>query len=199
LLRVNIVVTLCDTSSIFMLWPIAPEMLKEGKYGCVTIQEVHDEIFRTQKFKDKYPWRTQYKSKIEIIPRQKANNDNVAGYRNTVDSLCDSFCKDHQTGRIFDLSYVDKSIIACALANGYSISSGDGVLVNFVKQEFNDEFKGYVSALGIVNIWIQGKIIKWNKVSQDCLEKWNEQDEPRQPKGTRRKFRKLTRLKYPGP
>jgi hypothetical protein len=42
---------LCDTCSVLMLIRIAPDMFRDDRYGCVTIQEVFQELFRTQKFK----------------------------------------------------------------------------------------------------------------------------------------------------
>lgn len=46
---------LCDTCSVLMLIRIAPDMFEDSRYGCVTTQEVIRELFRTQRFKEKYP------------------------------------------------------------------------------------------------------------------------------------------------
>ena len=54
-----------------MLIRIAPDMFCDERYGCVTMQEVIKELFRTQKFKAKYPWRTRYKSKIKALGASK--------------------------------------------------------------------------------------------------------------------------------
>jgi len=62
---------LCDTCSVLMLIRIAPDMFHDDRYGCVTIQEVFQELFRTQKFKTRYPWRTRYKSKIKALGKSK--------------------------------------------------------------------------------------------------------------------------------
>jgi hypothetical protein len=44
-----------------MLIRIAPDMFRDDRFGCVTIQEVFQELFRTQKFKKQmiliYIWR----------------------------------------------------------------------------------------------------------------------------------------------
>lgn len=45
---------LCDTCKVLMLIRIAPDMFRDDGYGCVTIQEVFQELFRTQKFKMQY-------------------------------------------------------------------------------------------------------------------------------------------------
>lgn len=37
---------LCDTCTILMLIRIAPDMFIDGRYNCVTINEVRDEIFK---------------------------------------------------------------------------------------------------------------------------------------------------------
>lgn len=46
-------IILCDTSSVVMLLRIAPEMFEDKRYGCVTIKEVYNELFATQKFKSR--------------------------------------------------------------------------------------------------------------------------------------------------
>ena len=55
---------LCDTCSVLMLIRIAPDMFCDDRYECVTIQEMIQEMFRTQKFKMRYPWRTKYKPRF---------------------------------------------------------------------------------------------------------------------------------------
>jgi len=59
---------LCDTSSILMLIRIAPEMFLNESYDCYTIKEVWEEMFQTTKFKNKYPWRVNFKKNIKILP-----------------------------------------------------------------------------------------------------------------------------------
>ena len=58
---------LCDTCSVLMLIRIAPDMFTDERFDCVTVQEVCEEIFRTQRFKTKYPWRSDYKDKIRPV------------------------------------------------------------------------------------------------------------------------------------
>ncbi len=59
---------LCDTCSVLMLIRIAPKMFNEKEYECLTVKEVHQEIKRTQKFKEKYQWR------IDFLPEIKMEN-----------------------------------------------------------------------------------------------------------------------------
>lgn len=55
---------LCDTSSILLLLRIAPDMFRDERFQCKTILDVHDEIFRTSKFKTKYPWIKELRARI---------------------------------------------------------------------------------------------------------------------------------------
>ncbi|MEA3378994.1 MAG: hypothetical protein U9Q69_05160, partial [Nanoarchaeota archaeon] len=66
-----------------MLIRIAPDMFCDDSYGCVTIQEVLQELFRTQKFKTKYPWRTKYKSKIKVLGKSKVESGDFKLYVET--------------------------------------------------------------------------------------------------------------------
>ncbi|MBA4419143.1 MAG: hypothetical protein C0392_14735 [Syntrophus sp. (in: bacteria)] len=43
------------------------DMFTDERFDCVTVQEVCEEIFRTQRFKTKYPWRSDYKGRIHPI------------------------------------------------------------------------------------------------------------------------------------
>ena len=60
---------LCDTCSVLMLIRIAPDMFSDDRYECLTIQEVFRELFRTQKFKSRYPWREKYKPKVKALEK----------------------------------------------------------------------------------------------------------------------------------
>ena len=129
---------LCDTCSILMVIRIAPDMLIDEKYGCVTIQEVREEIIRQQKFKDKYPWRHGFKDKIRCIPNSEIiNNDFANQYLEAINLLIESNITNNKTGRLFDLSPVDKKFISCALSFGFKISTGDGDIKNIANQEFS--------------------------------------------------------------
>ncbi len=106
---------LCDTCSILMVIRIAPDMLTDEMYGCFTIQEVRKEIIRQQKFKDKYPWRRRFKDKIRCIPNSEIlNNNAVNQYVEAINLLIESNIINNKTGRLFDLSPIDRKFASCA-------------------------------------------------------------------------------------
>lgn len=181
-----------------MLLQIAPDMFKDERYKCNTIKDVHDELFGTQKFKNKYPWRTTYKSKMRTLPETQMKDKKVAEYLDTIRLLINNGTVNNETNELFDISYVDSKIIACSLAYGYTISTGEKDIVNFAKQEFPDEFKGTISALGIINMWLRDQLFKWDETKQKYLSKWKEKGEHKQPKSAIKQFQKLTHRKYPG-
>jgi hypothetical protein len=190
---------LCDTCSILMVIRIAPDMLNDEKYGCFTIQEVRKEIIRQQKFKDKYPWRHKLKDKIRCIPNSDIlNNNTVNQYFEAINLLIESNITNNKTGRLFDLSPVDKKFIACALSFGFKISTGDGDIKDIANQEFSKAFKGNISPLGMVNMWIRNGLINWNDTLNEYVTDWKRTGEAPQPKHQKRVYRKLAGLKYPG-
>jgi len=189
---------LCDTSCVLMLIRIAPRMFLAEHYRCCTINVVRHEIFRTQRFVNKYPWRIDYKDKIRCLSNELTDNDDVSGFLQIITNLDEHGVVNEKTGRDFDLSYIDRKIIACALANGCRITSGDNDLKEFAKQQFGPEFKGSISPLGMINGWIQQGIIKWNNKRHEYLADWNKDEEHSQPKNQKIKFKKLTGKRYPG-
>ena len=189
---------LCDTSSIMMLIRIAPDMFLDKRYRCFTINLMRHEIFRTLKFKRKYPWRNDFKAKIQGLPSNFTNNADVSRYFEAIRLLIRNITINAKTGRPFDLSYVDRMFLACALANGYKISTGDDNLALFALQEFKNEFHGNISPLGIINRWMREGLIKWNEELHSYVTDWKINNEHPQPKKQIREFKKLTGLSYPG-
>lgn len=190
---------LCDTCSILMVIRIAPDMLNDDRYDYFTIQEVRKEIIRQQKFKDKYPWRQKFKDKIRCIPNSEIiNNDLVDQYNDVINLLIENNTTNNKTGRLFDLSSVDKKFIACAFSFGFKISTGDGDIKDIANQEFSKTFKGSVSPLGMVNMWIRNGLVNWSDKLHGYVEAWKRTGEAPQPKGQKNKFKKLTGRKYPG-
>lgn len=189
---------LCDTSSIMMLIRIAPDMFLDKRYRCFTINLMRHEIFRTPKFKRKYPWRNDFKTKIQGLPSNFTNNADVNQYFEAINLLIRNISVNANTGRPFDLSYVDQVFLACALANGYKISTGDENLSLFAIQEFGEEFHGNISPLGIINRWMREGLIKWNEELHSYVADWKITNEHPQPKKQIREFKKLTGLSYPG-
>ncbi|MFH1026054.1 MAG: hypothetical protein V1764_05180 [Nitrospirota bacterium] len=95
-----------------MLIRIAPNMFTDERFDCVTVQEVCEEIFRTQRFKTKYPWRSEYKGKIRPSNSLKNTSDDYKLHFDVVKHLIDAGGISTKTGRVFGLSFVDKKIAA---------------------------------------------------------------------------------------
>jgi hypothetical protein len=189
---------LCDTSSIMMLVRIAPDMFLDSKYRCITLNLMRNEIFRNPKFKNKYPWRNDFKAKIQCLPSSVTDNADVNRYFEAISMLIRNITINTKTGRPFDLSYADQRFLACALANGYRISTGDENLTLFASQEFGDEFHGNISPLGIINRWMSEELIEWNDQLHSYVADWKINNEHPQPEKQMRKFKKLTGRSYPG-
>lgn len=189
---------LCDTSCIMMLLRIAPDRFIAEHYKCCTIGPVGDEIFRTQKFETKYPWRDQFKDRVRCLTNDFVQSDNVVRYSDAVTSLIDHGTVNEKTGLEFDLSYVDKMVLSCALGNGFRITTGDDDLKVFGIQEFGDDFKGWISPLGMINRWIKDGMIEWNDTLHDYLADWDRDNEHPQPQHQERVFKKLIGRSYPG-
>ena len=61
-------IIVADTCSLLMLLRLNPEMLTDPKFGCCTTQEIRDEIFQTARFARDYPWRNEFRNKIQVVP-----------------------------------------------------------------------------------------------------------------------------------
>ncbi len=191
-------IILCDTSSVVMLLRIAPEMFEDQRYGCVTIKEVYNELFATQKFKSRYPWRTDYRDKIGPLTTSQMDGEEVSQYFSVIDELNKAGTINRKSDRLFDLSHTDKRILAGALAHKFKITSGDRDLIQFAKQEFPSLFKGDISPMGIINMWLKNGLILWDDVKHEYLAEWDRQAEPSQPIKAIGKFQHITRRRYPG-
>lgn len=189
---------LCDTSSILLLIRIAPDMFIDERYQCCTIQPVRDEIFRTQKFKSKYPWRDKYKNKIRCLSPEALQKAEIQFYQDAIYRLNDFGTINTYTGKIFSLSRVDILFLACALAHGFSITTGDQGIKDFAAQQFAGIFSGNVSALELINIWLEKKLIHWDEKLHEFLSDWGKQNEHAQPEEQKQRFERLTGMDYPG-
>lgn len=187
---------LCDTCSVLMVVRIAPEMFVDERYRCVTIPSVYSEIFRTQKFKTKYPWRDDYRSKIVPIGIGAFSNSEIEVNLSTISLLVDAGVLNSKTGRLIDLSRTDKEIVACAAAHKYEITSGDGNLVDFAEQQFDIS---NVSPLGLVNEWLEEGLISWDERMQMVIEDWEKCGENPQSKSEAGRYQRITRKFYVGP
>jgi hypothetical protein len=181
-----------------MLIRIAPQMFLDEAYQCCTIFEAHNEFFQTQKFRDKYPWRGKFKNKIKSLTFSAEEKRRFTEYLSTIDLLLDNHVINENNGKFFDLSSVDRKIIAAALACGHKISSTDNALLDFAEQQFPDDFQGYVLPLGVVNSWLMKKFITWGEEVERVITDWKAQNEPAQMQEDKSMFCKLTRKKYPG-
>jgi len=70
-----------------MLLRIAPEMFIDPQYECLTLPEVKKEILQTTKFKDKYSWRVQFKSKLKTIGMSEYDDQDFKLAKNTINTL----------------------------------------------------------------------------------------------------------------
>jgi hypothetical protein len=187
---------LCDTCSVLMLIRIAPDMFTDERFDCVTVQEVCEEIFRTQRFKTKYPWRTDYKDKIRPSNSLRNTGDVFELHLDVVRRLVDAGRTSSRTGKAFGLSFVDKKIAAYVTAYDLEISSTDNSLIDFLEQEFDKKNK---SPLAILNGWIRGGLITWNEEVRKIVEDWDKNGEPVQPTKDKKDFLRLTGVRYAGP
>lgn len=188
----------CDSSSILMLLRIAPDMFIDDAYGCMTIREIHDEIVRTNKFKTKYPWAGEMRANIKPLILEEEHKEQEALYFDTIRSLNRIGTENQETGRLFDLSFVDMKVISHALTLKYRITSGDRALVQFAQQEFRGEFRGAISPLEIINRWLEKGLIDWDQERYRYLSAWAEQNEHPQPVVAKRRFEELTGYVYTG-
>ena len=187
---------ICDTCAILMLIRIAPQLFIDKQYDCYTIHEARDELFKTPKFKERYPWRNNYKSNVECLTLSHVQKSKFKQYFGAIGLVLNNCAIDKQTGKVLDLSYTDKSIIAYALVCEYKISSGDDKLIRFAKQEFPDEFKGLISPLGVINLWLKEGIFVWRDEFDKYISDWK--NEAPQPQNEIVRFEKLTKKKYLG-
>lgn len=184
---------LCDTCSVLMLIRIAPKMFIEKEYECLTVKEVHQEIKRTQKFKEKYPWRNDYLPEIKV---ENLKNEQFEPISKLIHNTLEAGKLNRKTKRYFDLSRTDRIIAAYTVSNELNFSSTDDDLTVFLEQEY--DVRNYCP-LEIINIWLQKKLIKWNKNRQQILMDWDRDNEHPQPKAEAKKFEELTGFNYPGP
>lgn len=182
-----------------MLIRIAPNMFIDPNFECVTLPEVREEIVRTQRFKTKYPWRNRYRDKLKCVPISYLNNSaDYKLYCETSQLIINSGAINSKSDRLFNLSRVDIKVLSFALSEGYKLATGDAGIKEFAMQEFKDDYKGSISPLGMINMWLQNGLIKWNDKKHDYLSDWAASNEDPQPRRQKSLFKKLTGKKYPG-
>jgi hypothetical protein len=187
---------LCDTSSILMLIRIAPAMFTDSRFDCITLPEVRAEIFGTQKFKTKYPWREHFQGNIVALTTTGITQVNSKFYVKAVKNLVESGVINDRTGQFFNLSRVDQRIAALVVAAEYTVSTGDRNLADFLKQEFERE---NISALGIVTKWLAAGLIAADARLEAIIEDWANCAEHAQPRADIAAFERIGGIRYPGP
>jgi len=184
---------LCDTCSILMLIRIAPDMFVNPKYECVTINEVRDEFIGTVHFKDKYPWRKEFKSHIKS--RMLLSKADIDSYFQIVNSLASSAIN-KKTNRFFSLSHVDQLIAATVIGNDdVTISTGDQGLIDFLDQEFDEQ---NVYSLELVVEWLEMQLINWSDSIKFVLDDWDDKNEKPQPRSAAQALELSTGYRYTG-
>jgi hypothetical protein len=191
-------IILCDTSSILLLLRIAPDMFINPVYECVTIHEVIREIIATPKFKNKYPWRTEYRGKLQPLPNSKYRTTAYENAKKAIGLLLDNGVINAKTQKMIGLSEEDQAVAACAIIHGYIITTGDNNLIAFLRQEFKSNFKGNWTALEIVNFWLEKKIISWDDAKHALVGEWRQMEEVAQPQEAKKRFTLITGRSYPG-
>jgi hypothetical protein len=181
-----------------MLIRIAPDMFTDPKFECVTINDVVKEIYRTQKFKNRYPWRKRYKSKIKPLSNSVLKSKNFKLCYSVNSKLIENGVINRKTKLYFDLSRVDQKIIACAQANIYRITTGDKDLIQYYLQQCSNNPDEIISPLGMINLWLKKNLISWDEKLQTILEDWKKCDEAPQPRAEIKIFKELTGYKYLG-
>lgn len=183
---------LCDTCSILLVIRITPTMFIDPRFECATLPSVRDEIFSTQKFRHRYPWRDDFKSQIVSLATTAIAAANHEYYLKLVRNLVTAGVTNAETGRYFNLSRVDQSIAAFVIAAGCDISTGDAALAEFLKQEFET---ANVSALGLVNRWLETGLVTVNANLLAVIKEWR--SEHPQPPNDIAAFERITGLRYP--
>ncbi len=179
---------LCDTSSILMLIRIAPEMFIDERFECVTLPAVRDEILRSAKFVDKFPWRKEYKNRIKVLSSYHYETEDFKQVRDVTSTYLEAVGNS-------GLSRVDKEILVYSQTYNTDITTGDGPLAKFSKKHY-----GIVNipVLQLLNNWIAKGLVTINDTILELIKEWDLQDEPVQPKAEIKRFEQMTGFKYPG-
>jgi hypothetical protein len=168
-------------------------MFSDSRFNCKTIPEVRKEFISTSKFKDKYPWRRNYREVLKTT--NLLNESSRKFYCEAVDHLADSV-RNSETQRYFSLSRVDKLIAATVIGTeDAKISTGDQGLIDFLKQQFDNQ---NVYPIELVVEWLQKELIVWSEQVRNVLDDWDEKNEKPQPKSAVNTLKKLTGFSYKG-
>lgn len=189
-------ILICDTCSVLMLIRIAPDMFIDSRFECVTINMVCNELSKNPKFKTKYLWYIKYKSKIIPLGATIEDNPSVNTILKVINNMLEtSEVVNTRTGRLFNLSYTDRKIAACAKALNHMVSTVEHELPDFLIQQFDIKvFK----PLKVINDWLRKGLFQWDDEKQAVLEDWLVCNETPQDKRLIREFTHITNREYPG-
>lgn len=184
---------LCDTCSVLMLLRIAPDMFTDPSYECMMTQTVYQEFIQTQKFKNKYPWRGTYRQHLKSVSQGDLDDAGYGLKLNIIKTINNTAIR-VSTGRRYNLSRADTEVAAATVCLAAKITTGDINLAAFLADQFDIEC---ISALGLVNLWLEKEILTWNNDRQAIIEEWISLGERPQPKKDIRRFERLTGCDYP--
>lgn len=175
-----------------MLLRIAPDMFADERYECITTRTVHDEIMRTTRFKERYPWRKAYRSNLKTVNPGEVEDDDFRLVLEAVRAVNAQL--NPRTGRFYDLSRADQRIAATAIHLKHAVSTCDRNLADLLDRQFDT---ANVWPLELVNRWLEGNLIEWDDARQEILDDWHRCGEPAQPNSAIAKFEQLTGRSFP--
>ena len=187
-------VILCDTCAIMMIIRLVPDMFVDPRFDCKTTTFIREEIFRTTKFKEKYPWRTDFKSKVRAISETELRGQ-LTLVEQSINAIINTGTVNNKTKRCFDLSWADRMLAAVSVAKKWQLCSHDRDLVDFLEQEFD---QNSISPLGLYNKWLEKDLITYSAEHGNIMSDWKRCNERPQPVNEVRKFIILTGQEYQG-
>lgn len=128
---------LCDTSSILMLIRIAPAMFTDARFNCVTLPEIREELYKTARFKSRYPWIIDYRKFVNPLTTTELADPEYRLQFSAVKMLVEAGAVNERTNKPFNLSDEDGRVVAFAATKKYEITTGDKNLIDFAEQQFS--------------------------------------------------------------
>lgn len=133
-------------------------------------------------------------SKIKYLSYTKEQSNNINTAVNNITNLTE-IIPNERTGKYFELSKIDKKIIACVIELEYELSSVDRDLNDFVEQQTD---KKSIKPLALINIWLEKDLLNWDKEKQSYIRDWDLQNEAPQDKNDIKKFESFSGYNYCG-
>jgi hypothetical protein len=166
-------------------------MFRDKRFGCILPEYAHQEFLLKPEFKVIFPWREQYRNYLypEISIPEAKRNPQFESALNII--TCLSRTRTNRYGHKYGLSKKDREILSIAVAFCFDLCTEDRNLALFASEEFNVQV---LSALALINQWIQDKLITWDDEKQALLSDWGNRKQP--PKEVKL-FHDLTGYTYP--